>query len=109
VLYSSLLESLGINTAFVEVRDPQKDLAHLYLLIDSGLTASEGSLLSSNEKRFIVREDTRGKSMVWIPIETTLVAGSFEEAWKTGALEYLQDGIMRNGLAENWVKVIDVE
>lgn len=109
VLYASLLESLGINTAFVEVRDPQKDLAHLYLLFDTGLTASEGSLISSNEKRFVVREDPRGKSMVWIPIETTLVAGGFEEAWKTGALEYLQDGVMRNGLAENWVKIIDVE
>jgi hypothetical protein len=73
------------------------------------LTASEGSLISSNEKRFIVREDTRGKSMIWIPIETTLVASGFEEAWKGGALEYLQDGVVRHGLAENWVKVIDVQ
>jgi hypothetical protein len=109
VLYASLLESAGINTAFVEVTDPQKDMAHLYLLFDSGLTASEGSLISSNEKRFIVRENTRGKSMIWIPLETTLVARGFEEAWKAGALEYLQDGVVRQGIAENWVKVIEVE
>jgi len=109
VLFASLLESAGINTAFVEVTDPQKDMAHLYLLFDSGLTASEGSLISSNEKRFIVRENARGKSIIWIPIETTLVARGFEEAWKTAALEYLQDGVVRQGLAENWVKVLDVE
>lgn len=109
VLYASLLESVGINTAFVEVTDPQKDLAHLYLLFDSGLTASEGSLISSNEKRYVIRETPRGKNIVWIPIETTLISQGFEEAWKTGALEYLQDGIVRQGLAENWVKVIDVE
>jgi hypothetical protein len=109
VLYASLLESAGINTAFVEVKDPQKDIAHLYLLFDSGLTASAGSLISSNEKRFIVRENLRGQSMIWIPVETTLVASGFDEAWKTGALEYLQDGIVRRGLEENWVKIIDVE
>jgi len=109
VLYASLLEGAGINTAFVEVKDPQKEMAHLYLLFDSGLTASAGSLISSNEKRFIVRENARGQSIIWIPIETTLVARGFEEAWKAGALEYLQDGVVRQGLAENWVKVIDVE
>jgi len=109
VLYASLLESAGINTAFVEVKDPQKDVAHLYLMFDSGLTVSEGSLMSSNEKRFIVRENLRGQSMIWIPIETTLVASGFDEAWKTGALEYLQDGVVRQGVAENWVKIIEVE
>lgn len=109
VLYASLLESAGINTAFVEVKDPQKEIAHLYLLFDSGLAANEGSLISSNEKRFVIRENTRGQSTVWIPIETTLVARGFEEAWQTGALEYLQDGVVRQGLAENWVKIIDVE
>jgi hypothetical protein len=109
VLYASLLESLGINTAFVEVKDPEKEMAHLYLLFDSGLAASEAFRVSSNEKRYVVREDARGKSKVWIPLETTLVASGFEAAWKTGALEYLQDGVVRNGLGENWVKIIDVE
>jgi len=109
VLYASLLESTGINTAFVEVKDPQKESAHLYLLFDSGLLASESSMISSNEKRFIIRENTRGQSVIWIPVETTLVARGFEEAWKTGALEYLQDGVVRQGLAENWVKIIDIE
>lgn len=109
VLYASLLESSGIHTAFVEVKDPEKEIAHLYLLFDSGVTASSGHLISSNEKRYVIREDARGKNMAWIPIETTLVARGFEEAWSQGALEYLQDGVARNGLAEEWVKIIDVK
>ncbi|MCI0698600.1 transglutaminase-like domain-containing protein [candidate division KSB1 bacterium] len=109
VLYASLLESAGIKTAFVEVRDPEKEIAHLYLLFDSGVPPSQGDLVSSNEKRYVIRENSRGNGTIWIPVETTLVASGFDEAWKSGALEYLQDGFVRHGLAENWVKIIDVE
>ncbi len=42
VLYSSLLESVGIRTAFVEVRDPEKALAHLYLMFNTGLPHDQG-------------------------------------------------------------------
>jgi hypothetical protein len=109
VLYASLLESAGIKTAFVEVRDPEKEIAHLYLLFDAGVPQSQGELVSSNEKRYVIREDARGSGTIWVPVETTLVANGFDEAWKFGALEYLQDGVVRQGLAENWVKIIDVE
>ncbi len=109
VLYASLLESAGIKTAFVEVRDPEKEIAHLYLLLDAGVPSSQGNLVSSNEKRYLIREDARGNGTIWIPVETTLVASGFDEAWKAGALEYLQDGLVRRGIAENWVKIIEVE
>jgi len=109
VLYASLLESLGINTAFVEVRDPQKEIAHLYLIFDSDLQSNQGQLISSNEKRFILRENQRGQSKIWIPVETTLIEQGFEEAWTSGAMAYLQEGIIRNGLEEGWVRIIDVE
>jgi outer membrane protein W len=109
VLYSSLLESVGINTAFVEVRDPEKEIAHLYLLFDSGLPAPQGYSISSNEKRYLLREQPSGQSTIWIPVETTLVERGFEEAWKAGALQYQQDGLLRGGLAEGWVQIFDVE
>ena len=108
VLYASLLESLGIHTAFVDVQDPQKPLGHLYLMFDAGLEASQGDLISSNPKRYVVRENQNGRQTLWLPIETTLLAQSFAEAWKAGALEYLQDAVLRNGLTEGWVKVIEV-
>lgn len=107
VLYASLLESLGIQTAFVEVRDPDKELAHLYLLFNCGLRAEDGSLISENEKRYIIREDHLGRKMVWIPVEATLVDDGFEQAWNYAAMAYLQDGVLRGGLAEGWVRIID--
>lgn len=124
VAYASLLESLGINTAFVQVQDPDKSLAHLYLLFDSGLPAEDAHRISSNEKRYIIRgrseldgiiyggsiqpEAVYSKNSAWIPVETTLVARGFEDAWKAGAVQFLQEAQMRNGLTEGWVKVIDV-
>ncbi len=109
VLYASILESLGINTAFVEVRDPEKELAHLFLLFDTGLSADMGNLISSNEKRYLTRNNRVGKKTVWIPVETTLINDGFESAWKTGALEFLQNTEIRSGLAEGWVNIIEVE
>ena len=119
VLYASLLQSLGIQTAFVRVQDPEKSLAHLYLMFDAGLAPEQAEVISSNEKRYVVRDlqasgqyaggITRPEqNRVWIPVETTLVPQGFDESWNTGALQYLEEGIVREGLAAGWVEIIDV-
>ncbi len=109
VLFASLLESAGINTAFVEVKDPENEIAHLYLLFDSVLDPALGYRISTNEKRYVVREKHNGKQSIWVPIETTLIDVGFDEAWKIGATNYLKEGIIRNGIEEGWVRIIDVE
>ncbi len=135
ILYASLLQSLGIRTAFVEVRDPEKSLAHLYLMFDTGISPEQAHLISSNEKRYIIREkyqpgsliaenthgddqseiayaggnEAPGDQSIWVPVETTLINRGFEAAWKSGALQYLQEAKMRNGISEGWVTVIDVK
>jgi hypothetical protein len=109
VLYSSLLESIGIHTAIIEVRDPEKDIAHLYMMFNSGVSSENGSIISSNDKRYIIRENKSGKKTIWIPVETTLIGQGFDQAWETGAMNYLQESILRNGIAEGWVRVINVE
>jgi hypothetical protein len=109
VLYASCLESLGIKTAFVEVRDPDKDLAHLYLLFDSGLPANQGSAITTNDKKYIIRARRGSQKTVWIPVETTLINEGFESAWRSGAIAYLEEGLHRGGLAAGWVRVIDVQ
>jgi len=103
ILYASLLESVGIKTAFVEVKDPEKEIAHLYLIFDSGLTPDNGNLITSNEKLYITR-----KNSIWIPVETTQVQKGFKEAWSSAALSYLQEGTLRNGLANGWVNIIEI-
>jgi len=108
VLYASCLESLGIRTAFVEVRDPDQEIAHLYLLFDAGIPPEEGDKISSNEKRFVVRAGNSRFKTIWLPVETTLIERGFDIAWENGAMTYLEEGILRNGLAEGWVRVIDV-
>ena len=108
VLYASLLEGLGIKTSFIEVRDPEKETAHLYLMFASGLSAEDGLLISSNEKRYIVRQNSAGQNVIWIPVETTLIGDGFEAAWNAAAMNYLQDGLLRSGIIQGWVNVIDV-
>ena len=109
VLYASFLESVGISTAFVDVRYPEKEIAHLYLLFDTGIDADEGYRIASNEKRYIVRERPDGSSTAWIPVETTLIAEGFNAAWEAGASAYLQEAVVENGLIDGWVRIFDVE
>jgi hypothetical protein len=108
VLYASCLESLGIRTAFVQVQDPEQEIAHLYLLFDTGIPPEQGYKISSNEKRFVIRSGNSRHKTIWLPVETTLIEEGFDVAWEKGALAYLEEGVVRNGLAEGWVRVIDV-
>ena len=108
VLYGSLLESLGINTAFIQVKDPEKTVAHIFLIFDTGIPAENSQVVSSNEKRYILRDEEPGKRTVWLPVETTLIASGFDKAWDNGALNYLQEAKIRNGISEGWVQIFDI-
>ncbi len=109
VLYSSLLESAGIRTAFVDVENPEKSIAHLYLMFDTNLPPEQGDLISSNEKKYVIRENRKGQRTVWIPVETTFLRNGFDQAWQNGALQYLEEGLLRDGVEAGWVRVIDVK
>jgi hypothetical protein len=108
VLYTSLLQSLGINTAFIQVRDPENSLAHLFMMFDTGIPVENAAAISTNEKRYIVRENSLGTKTGWIPVETTLLAHGFDKAWEKGALNFLKDAKIKGGLADGWVQIIDL-
>ncbi|MCC6396098.1 MAG: hypothetical protein IT282_03695 [Bacteroidetes bacterium] len=109
VCFASLLSSIGIATAFVDVIPPGKpDQAHIYLLFDTGVEPRFASALAENPKRFVVRRGPRGKETLWIPIETTVIARGFDEAWTGGAQRYFDDVEIGLGLAHGWVRVVDV-
>lgn len=77
ILYSSLLESVGIETAFVTMP------GHLFLAFSVDMTPEEG------RKNFLRAEDLifkDGKS--WIPVEITEIDGGFLKAWQIGAKQW---------------------
>jgi hypothetical protein len=109
VLFASLLGSIGISTAFVDVVPPDRpEESHIYLLFDTGLEPKFGSSIAENPKRYVVRRNERGVETIWIPVETTVIANGFDEAWATGAGEFYNDVEVSLGLIKGWVTIVDV-
>jgi len=74
ILYSALLESVGIPTAFVTVP------GHIFMMFDTGVPASDYEEISKN----INMIHTMGNT-VWVPVEVTNVGKTFLEAWETAS------------------------
>ncbi len=109
VCFASLLSSIGIATAFVDVLPPgHPEQGHIYLLFDTGVEPRFGSSIAGNPKRYIVRRGAQGKETVWVPVETTVIAQGFENAWSAGAQRYFDDCEIGLGLARGWVRIVDV-
>jgi tetratricopeptide (TPR) repeat protein len=80
ICYSALLESVGIETAFIPVP------GHIFMAfaIDVAPETMIKTFLRPDD--FIVRD---GK--VWLPVETTAVQEGFLEAWKLGAKQWREN------------------
>ncbi|MGO9308360.1 MAG: WD40 repeat domain-containing protein [Spirochaetia bacterium] len=77
VLYDSLLESVGVDTAYITTP------GHIFTAFKPGISPDTASRLFADPQSFIVQDDT-----VWIPVETTLVDQGFMKAWQTAAVEW---------------------
>ncbi|HEY3488310.1 MAG TPA: tetratricopeptide repeat protein, partial [Gammaproteobacteria bacterium] len=77
VLLSAGLENLGIETAFVDVP------GHIFLMFNTNLEPKNSDLVSSQDDLVVIYNNS-----VWVPIEATLIATSFAEAWAEGARKY---------------------
>ena len=109
VCFSSLLASVGINTAFIDVIPPQRlDDAHIFMMFDTEVPASQAKIVSDNPKRYIVRKNERGEETVWVPVETTAITEGFQRAWELGAKEYFDDVEVGLGIVRGWVRLVDV-
>jgi hypothetical protein len=109
VCFASLLSSIGISTAFVDVVPPaHPEEGHIYLLFDTGVDPRFGASIAENPKRYVVRKGKTGSETIWIPVETTLVTRSFADAWDAGAQRYFDDVIVGLGLIKTWVRIVDV-
>ncbi len=109
VCFASLLGSVGIGTAFVDVVPPDDPGdAHIYLLFDTGLDPKYASNIAQNPKRYVIRKNRDGRETVWIPVETTVTMKGFDEAWTVGADEFYRNVEVKLGLARGWVHIVDV-
>jgi len=79
VLMSAGLENLGVDTALLDVP------GHLLMMFNTGLDEAQSDQISLQKDLLVIRE---GK--VWLPIEATMVAQTFAEAWAEGARKYYE-------------------
>jgi len=91
VLLAASYENLGIESALVEVP------GHLFMMFRTGVKEADRGLISLQEELLVIRDGE-----VWIPVEATLVATSFSEAWAEGARKY------REAAAKKEVKVVSL-
>ena len=77
VLFTALLESVGIPSAFVTIP------GHIYTAVDLGVDENIARRTFSTFEDLIVVDGS-----VWLPIEVTLVRDDFVSAWTTGAKQW---------------------
>ncbi|MBA7703108.1 hypothetical protein ES703_111890 [subsurface metagenome] len=77
ILYSALLEAVGVETAFVTVP------GHIFLAVSLDMDPDEARKTFSDEESLIFAEGG-----VWIPVEITKLHDGFLEAWRVGAEEW---------------------
>jgi predicted negative regulator of RcsB-dependent stress response len=78
VLYSSLLEAAGVETAFVTVP------GHIYVAFNTKVPAREYQLIHPAQNMTI-----NIANQLWVPVEITMVGtDDFLSAWRTGVQEF---------------------
>lgn len=107
VSFGSILESVGIQTAFVDFKSDSGGTSHVNLLFNSGLNAGDAQLITNNDIKYVLRKNTSGKDEVWIPLEMTSLK-DFDSAWETAALKFNSEAIEDLGLAKGKVQIVDI-
>jgi hypothetical protein len=104
--YSSLLESVGIQTALVDYKGNGK-VRHVNLLFNTKLSPNQAKLLTNNDTKYFIRESVDGKDEIWLPVEATSLT-DFETAWKLGAEKFNREAISELGIAKGKVNIVDI-
>jgi len=77
ILFSSILESVGIKTAFITIP------GHIYMAFSLDIAEKEATSLFANTGDLLFIDDT-----TWLPLEVTAINDSFIKAWQIGAKEW---------------------
>lgn len=107
VLYSALLQSVGIETALVDYRANEEE-RHVNVLVNTGMSPDLAQIITGNDKKYIVRADEKGNLETWIIIETTSLT-DFNTAWETGAAKFQKEAVSNYGLVKGSVDIVDID
>ncbi|NOY09465.1 MAG: tetratricopeptide repeat protein [Spirochaetes bacterium] len=77
VLYTALLEAVGVSTALITAP------GHIFTAVDLNIEPEKAGRIFSSNKNLIFRN---GKT--WVPVETTMVGMDFIKAWEEGAKQW---------------------
>ncbi|MFZ1517241.1 MAG: transglutaminase domain-containing protein [Ignavibacteriaceae bacterium] len=106
VCYSSLLESIGIETAIIDYKS-NNNLRHVNIIFNTKLSPRQAGLVTENDSKYFIRKNGSGEDEIWIPIETTSLS-DFETAWSIGSDKFNTEAISNFGLVKGTVEIIDV-
>jgi len=82
IMYSALLEAVGIETAFITIP------GHILMAFSLGMSPEEAKRVFSVADDLIFRD---GKT--WVPVEATQIEGGFLKAWQLGAKNW-REGVL---------------
>ncbi len=77
ILYTALLESVGVPTAFVTIP------GHIFTAFSLGVSTAEARQMFLDDTLFIDRDGE-----AWMPVEVTLIGEDFQRAWEVGAEQW---------------------
>ncbi len=80
ILFASLMQSIGVDAAFITIP------GHIYAAFDTGLDQQQARETFSDSGLVIFRN---GRS--WIPVEITMIKDGFLKAWRVGAKEWIDN------------------
>ena len=106
VLFSSLLESIGVETALVDYKT-STGVRHVNILVNTGLKPGEATLITGNDTKYFLRKNEDGDDEIWIPVETTSLS-DFNTAWSAGIEKFNKEAIRELGIAKGTVEIIDI-
>ncbi len=106
VCFSSLLESVGIQTALVDYK-PVNGIGHVNVLVNTQLSPEQAKLITQNDSKYFIRKNESGADEIWIPIETTTLT-NFNTAWDLGAQKFNEDALNNLGIAKGSVAIVDI-
>ncbi len=106
VAFACLFESIGIQTAFVDYKSDSA-ISHVNIMFNTSLTPEQARLITSNDRKYFLRQTAESKDEVWLPIESTSLT-NFNLSWEAAAEKFQTDAIDKFGLAKGLVQIVDI-